>query len=211
MLARHPFQLAYDPTDLRPRPGARRHPRAASPRPPRAAGRDPADVTLVAVSKQQPWETDRAGAGRRPARVRREPGAGGAWPAGPDARASRPRAAPDRPAADQQGARGGRLLRRDRDPRPRPQLARGPGRGDRRSRAARRASISRSTPARSRRRPASRRPRPTPSSPPAAATYGLHDRGADVHPARRTRRRRCISPCWPRSPRATAWRGCRWA
>ena len=44
----------------------------------KAAGRDPASVTLTAVSKTQPDDRHRRRTGRRPAGVRREPGAGGA-------------------------------------------------------------------------------------------------------------------------------------
>ena len=67
-------------------------------------------------------DQDRAGRGhrggdrRRPALLRREPRAGGASQmAGAEGAPSRYRAASDRSAAIEQGARGGRAVRRDRD------------------------------------------------------------------------------------------------
>ena len=71
----------------------------------RAAGRDPASVTLLAVSKTQPVARVARGARRRPARLRRELRAGSA---GEDGRAgrrdARPRVASHRPAPEQQDA-----------------------------------------------------------------------------------------------------------
>ena len=69
-----------------------------------AAGRDPAAIRLLAVSKSFPRRGDPRGLLARPARVRRELRAGGA---GQDGRARRPaghRVASDRAAAEQQDA-----------------------------------------------------------------------------------------------------------
>ena len=73
-------------------------------------------MTLTAVSKLQPESRVAAvlAAGQRVFGENRVQEALARWQ---DRRAG-DRAAPDRPAADQQGARGGRLLRRDRDARP---------------------------------------------------------------------------------------------
>ena len=71
----------------------------------RAAGRDPAEVALTAVSKLQPEERVAAvlAAGQRVFGENRVQEAMARW----TDRRDGPGAAPDRPAADQQGARGG--------------------------------------------------------------------------------------------------------
>ena len=101
----------------------------------RDCGRDPKSVTLVAVTKtfsaDEVWPTI---ARRRPDNLRREPGPGGqdqmARPARPRrCDSARRRVASDRAAAEQQGARGGRAVRRHRDRRPR-ENRRGARRGD---------------------------------------------------------------------------------
>ena len=147
--------------------------------------RDPASITLVAVSKTLSGRGHRAGAGGGPAGLRRELREGGAakWPA-PARALSGCGTAPDRPAAIQQGEGGGGALRRHRDPRPRP---RSPRRWPRKSpsRARRRACWFRSIPARSRRRAASCRRISTRSSTLCRTRYGLDHRGPDVHPAGR--------------------------
>ena len=90
--------------------------RAPSRRP--AASR--ARSTLVAVSKTFDATGDPPGDRGRPARLRREPRAGSARQmAGAEGGISGHRAAPDRPAAIQQGEGGGGAVRRDRDGRPR--------------------------------------------------------------------------------------------
>ena len=78
----------------------------------REARRDPASVHLVAVTKTFGAEDIAPGARRRPSPVRREPRAGGQGQVAGAARAlPRHRAAPDRPAAVQQGPRGGAAVR----------------------------------------------------------------------------------------------------
>ena len=78
----------------------------------RAAGRDPATVRLLAVSKTQPAQAVREAWGLGPEGVRRELRAGGGGEAGCARRPGRRRVAPDRPAPEQQGrARGGRVRR----------------------------------------------------------------------------------------------------
>ncbi len=90
---------------------------------------------------------DRAGHRGRPARVRREPGAGGQGEmAGPPGTASRHRAASDRPAAIQQGQGGGGAVRRHPLGRPARACARRSPRRSR-SRAGSRCCSSRSIPA----------------------------------------------------------------
>ena len=116
-------------------------------------------VHLVAVTKTFGAERHRARARCRPPPVRREPRAGGQGQVAGAARAlPRHRAAPDRPAAVQQGQGGRRSCSTPstpstgpRSPRPSPARWRG--------RAGACSSSSRSTPARSRRRPASCRRR----------------------------------------------------
>ena len=77
----------------------------------------PRRVTLIAVSKQQPWEAIAPvlAEGQRVFGENRVQEAMARWA---DRRAEH-RAAPDRPAADQQGRRRRRPFRRDRDARPR--------------------------------------------------------------------------------------------
>ena len=163
-----------------PAPGGRRYgrrpcrsrtSRPASPPPsPAPAGR-PASVTLVAVSKVQPPERVRAVLGGRPARLRREPGAGGRGAlAGAPRRVPRRRAAPRRPAADQQARPRARALRRDPQPRPRQPRAqaRDGGAGPRRLPDALRPGQHRPRAAEGRRRP--RRPRRLPRRLPRPTT-----------------------------------------
>ena len=77
-----------------------------------AAGRDANKVTLLAVSKTFAADGGARGPCRRPARLRRELRAGGAGQdRGAGRPARRPALAPDRPAAEQQDARGGGALR----------------------------------------------------------------------------------------------------
>ena len=118
----------------------------------RAAGRDPAAVTLVAVSKTHGADRVREllEAGQRVFGENRVQEAEEKFP-GAEGRVSRPRAAPDRAAADQQGARGGGPVRRHRVGRPRA-AGRHAGQGDGAGRAGGPTASSRSIPARSRRR-----------------------------------------------------------
>ena len=125
---------AHGPADsmscLRRAPSA--WPRCAGASPRRRAPRAaiPAAVTLVAVSKTHGAEPRPRAARRRPARVRREPRAGGGGEvSGAEGAPSRPRAAPDRAVADQQGARGGGAVRRHPVARPRA-AGRHPRQGD---------------------------------------------------------------------------------
>ena len=91
---------------------ARRRSRSASRTPAAVARRERGEVTLVAVSKTHPAEAIAPLIEAGPARVRREPRAGSAGQVARAARAlSRRRAAPRRPAAVEQGRRGGGAVR----------------------------------------------------------------------------------------------------
>ena len=88
----------------------------------RLARRDPAEITLVAVSKRRSVDEIEALIAAGPARLRRKPGAGSAGQmARPARRASRRPPAHDRPAPVEQGRRGRRAVRRH--PLARPPLA----------------------------------------------------------------------------------------
>ena len=78
----------------------------------RTAGRDPASIRLVAVSKTFPHEAVRAAAACRPARFRREPRPGGATEDSCNGR-STTQVASHRPPAIEQGEKGRRRLRPD--------------------------------------------------------------------------------------------------
>ena len=188
----------------------RRGPRRPSLARPRTAGRDPADVTLVAVSKTFPAEAIEPvlAAGQRVFGENCVQEAQGEM-AGPARALPRRRAAPHRPAAIEQGAGGGGALRRHRDPRP--ALARGalarrsPGMG-----SAPRLLVQVNTgeepqkggvvPARGRRVP--RRCRD--------ALRPRH-RGPDVHPAGGRAALAAFRAARTRSRGATASKLCRWA
>ena len=143
----------------------------------RAADRDPASVKLVAVTKTVPAAIieEAIAAGQRVFGENRVQEAHAKWPA-LKAAPSRYRASSHRAAAIEQGARGGRPVRRDRDRRPaqaRPRSRRGNGA----TLASDRVSSCRSTPARNRKRPACCPPRPMRSSRCVATTLGSPSTG----------------------------------
>ena len=143
----------------------------------RDAGRDPATVTLVAVSKTFGAEAIVPVIDRGPAHFRRESGAGSQGQmAAADRPKSRPRTAPDRTVAIQQSARGGGTVRRDPFARPGE-----PRRGAEPRKSASRGDVlrclSRSIPAPSRKRPACCRRTPMRFVAACRDTYGLEISG----------------------------------
>ena len=182
----------------------------------RDCGREPefghAGRRLQDLFRRRGLADDRA---RRPDAVRREPGAGGgaqmAGAARPRRRARQDdRIASDRPAAEQQGARGGR----DSSTSSRPSTARrSRPRSPRRSSgsASSRGCSSRSTPGPSRRRPASCPSDGGRLSRPLPRRIRPGDRGADGDSAGRRTGLAAFRACSASSPRATASANCRWA
>ena len=177
----------------------------------REAKRDPASVASDRRHQDVRRRGHRARARRRPPPVRREPRAGGQGQMAGAARAlSRHRAAPDRPAADQQGrARPWSCSTRStpstgpRSPRPSPPRWRGRA-------SACSCFVQVNT---------GEEPQKAGVLPREADAFvrlcreelKLDDRRPDVHPARRRGARRRTSPSWPSSPRATACASSAWA